>query len=117
MAHEREHGGAGIVVAFALGALAGAVVALLFAPAKGEDTRDLLTEKAREGRDKVKEYVYDLVEKKLFTGYIDWNDGELISIDAAKIETNKCPRCGGELELAGKGVVECPYCGTEIFLS
>ncbi|MGD1996787.1 MAG: hypothetical protein PVH62_08445 [Anaerolineae bacterium] len=68
-------------------------------------------------RDQVKEYVYDLVSKKLFTGYINWDDGELISVDAARMETNKCPHCGGELELAGKGVVECPYCGTEIFLS
>lgn len=67
-------------------------------------------------RDQLKAWVYDLVNKGLFTGYINWDDGDLISVDAAKIETNRCPRCGGELELAGKGVVECPYCGTEIFL-
>ena len=41
-----------VVVAFALGALAGAAVALLYAPASGEETRRRLAEKAREGRDR-----------------------------------------------------------------
>ncbi len=70
----------------------------------------------RVSRDTVKEWVYDLVNKGLFTGYINWDQGDLISVDAAQMRTNKCPHCGGELELAGKGVVRCPYCGTEIFL-
>jgi gas vesicle protein len=43
------------MVAFVLGALAGATVALLFAPASGEETREYLGEKAREGRAKVRE--------------------------------------------------------------
>jgi gas vesicle protein len=55
MAEERNSGATGVVVAFTLGALVGAAVALLFAPAKGEETRDFLGEKAREGRDKVAE--------------------------------------------------------------
>lgn len=55
MSNERDHGGAGVVVAFALGALAGAVVALLFAPAKGEETRGFITDKAKEGRERVKD--------------------------------------------------------------
>ncbi|MCS7178185.1 MAG: zinc ribbon domain-containing protein [Anaerolineae bacterium] len=70
----------------------------------------------RVSRDTIKEWVYDLVHKGLFTGYINWDQGDLISADAAQMRTNKCPHCGGELELAGKGVVHCPYCGTEIFL-
>jgi gas vesicle protein len=44
-----------VMVAFVLGALAGAAVALLFAPASGEDTREFLGEKAREGRARLKE--------------------------------------------------------------
>ena len=49
-------GHAGVVVAaFLLGAVAGAVTALLAAPAKGEETRDVLGKKAREGRDMANE--------------------------------------------------------------
>lgn len=61
-------------------------------------------------------YIYDLVGKKLFTGYVDWKGGTLQSIEASKIPEHNCPNCGGQVELAGKGVVKCPYCGSEIFL-
>ena len=39
-------------VTFALGALTGAVVALLCAPATGEETRRRLADRAREGRER-----------------------------------------------------------------
>jgi gas vesicle protein len=48
-------GGSGVgnlTLAFILGAAAGAAVALLFAPATGEETRELLGQKMREGQDK-----------------------------------------------------------------
>ena len=50
----RDDGGAAgtMIVAFVLGALTGAAVALLLAPASGEETRRLLSEKAKEGREK-----------------------------------------------------------------
>jgi gas vesicle protein len=41
-----------VVVAFVLGAITGAAVALLVAPATGEETRRMLAEKAREGRER-----------------------------------------------------------------
>jgi gas vesicle protein len=44
-----------VVVAFTLGALAGAAVALLYAPASGEETRRRLAEKAREGRERAQQ--------------------------------------------------------------
>ena len=44
-----------MLVAFVIGALTGAAVALLYAPATGEDTREFLGHKAREGKAKARE--------------------------------------------------------------
>jgi gas vesicle protein len=41
-----------LLVAFVAGAVAGAAVALLFAPASGDDTRDYIGQRAREGRER-----------------------------------------------------------------
>jgi len=46
-----------VLVAFTLGALVGAVVALLFAPARGEETREMLGERARESAQKTREFL------------------------------------------------------------
>lgn len=50
MARDESVGGGTVVLAFIAGAVTGAAVALLFAPATGDDTRQLLADKAREGR-------------------------------------------------------------------
>ena len=50
MARDDSAGAGSILLAFILGAVSGAAVALLYAPASGRDTRDYLGEKAREGR-------------------------------------------------------------------
>jgi gas vesicle protein len=50
-----DRGAGGVMVAFMLGAIAGAAVALLVAPATGEETRRKLGEKARESREKAAE--------------------------------------------------------------
>jgi gas vesicle protein len=44
-----------VIVAFVLGAVTGAAVALLMAPASGEETRRILGDRAREGRDRAQE--------------------------------------------------------------
>ncbi len=44
-----------VIVAFVLGAVTGAAVALLMAPVSGEETRRRLGDKAREGRERAEE--------------------------------------------------------------
>jgi gas vesicle protein len=43
------------MLAFLLGAVSGAAVALLYAPATGRETREFLGDKAREGRERAAE--------------------------------------------------------------
>ena len=52
MARDSDGHAGAVLMAFVLGALSGAAVALLWAPITGEATRHLLNDKAREGRDR-----------------------------------------------------------------
>lgn len=54
---KEDGGGAAgtVIVAFVLGAMTGAAIALLMAPASGDETRRILAEKARDGREKANE--------------------------------------------------------------
>lgn len=68
-------------------------------------------------REEVQNLLYDLVGRGLFSGYVNWDKGMLYSEQASELrERSTCAVCGGQLELAGQGVIRCPYCGTEYFL-
>jgi hypothetical protein len=68
-------------------------------------------------RDEVQAMLHELVGMGLFSGYINWEKGVLYSQETSKLrDLNRCLNCNGQLTLAGKGVVTCPYCGTEYFL-
>ena len=57
---EAERGGVpGFLTGLALGALAGATLAMILAPQSGEDTRDLLLAKAREAGERARDTAGD----------------------------------------------------------
>jgi DNA-binding Lrp family transcriptional regulator len=65
----------------------------------------------------IKEWIYALVEAQKFSGYIDWGAGLLYSKAAEVLrQAGRCPNCGGKLGMAGKGIIHCENCGSEIFL-
>lgn len=69
-------------------------------------------------RETVEDMIRSVVGKQLFSGAIDWKRGILYSVDSQKlVGEQKCPNCGGDLRFAGKGLVTCPYCGSEVFLT
>ncbi len=68
-------------------------------------------------REEVEALVRSLVGKNLFSGAINWKEGILYSEEATTLLNQKrCPNCGGELDIAGKGVIQCPWCGAEVFV-
>jgi len=80
------------------------------------DINDLAIE-MQASRNEVQQMVHQLVGLGLYSGYINWDEGTLYSREASQLrQLTNCEHCGGKLELAGKGIIRCPYCGTEYFL-
>jgi gas vesicle protein len=55
MARDEGAGAGTVLLAFILGAISGAAVALLYAPVAGKETREFLGERAKEGRARASE--------------------------------------------------------------
>jgi hypothetical protein len=85
--------------------------------ARGQIRLDELAQELNAPRDLLRDWIYQLVRRGEFTGYMNWNEGLIYSAEAKKLSAaGRCPRCGGDLALAGKGVIRCEHCGSEIFL-
>jgi hypothetical protein len=83
---------------------------------QGKVTLNTIMVEQHLSRDQVQNYIYELVQQGLFSGYIDWKNATFYSQDASRVGSNKCPNCGGVREIVGKGIVKCPYCGVELFI-
>jgi hypothetical protein len=80
------------------------------------DISDIVIE-LQSGLPAVKDMVYKLVGMGVFSGYVNWDEGVLYSAEVSALrDTTQCKHCGGAVTLAGKGVLKCPFCGTEYFL-
>ena len=60
---KNDIGPGALLVAFVAGAIAGAAVALLYAPAAGEDTREYLGRRAREESDRARRNITTAFDK------------------------------------------------------
>ena len=68
--------------------------------------------------DSVRNMVHQLVGLQVFSGYVNRKDVVLYSGEARELrELTHCKNCGGAIQLVGKGVLNCRFCGTEYFLS
>lgn len=85
---------------------------------QGKVTIGELVAELEASRENVEDMIRNLVGKQLFSGAINWEKGILYSVESQELTADrKCPNCGGELTFAGKGLVVCPYCGSEVFLT
>ena len=63
MDDDRDSGAASVLLAFLLGGMTGAALALLYAPRSGQETRDLLAERVRDTADRSRQIRDDVVGK------------------------------------------------------
>ena len=85
---------------------------------QGQVSISELVAELQEPRENIEEMIRNLVGKRLFSGAINWDKGILYSVESQTLTDGKtCPNCGGEIEFAGKGLLECPWCGSEVFLT
>jgi gas vesicle protein len=63
MSDDRSSGASGIILSFLMGGLTGAALAILFAPRSGKETRDLLGERLREGKERGRDLKERVVTK------------------------------------------------------
>ena len=85
---------------------------------RGQVTINELVAEMQLPPEEIKQMIQNLVGKQLFSGAVNWDKGILYSVESQKLTGNgKCPNCGGDLKFAGKGLIQCPFCGSQVFLT
>jgi hypothetical protein len=102
MARDDGAGAGSVLLAFLLGAVTGAAVALLYAPAPGRETRDYLGEKAREGRERATAAAEKGRQVMLSLDRLEHPD----FVTATGFANVPFPACLGPLRYADRGPLE-----------
>jgi hypothetical protein len=78
---------------------------------------EALSQELKINRSELRQWIYTQAQRGQLHGFTDWAGGWVYSrpVNAPWKDTNRCPHCGGQLDLAGKGVIECMYCKVEVF--
>jgi hypothetical protein len=83
--------------------------------ARGKVRLEMLMRLLDATHEQVRDWIYQLVQRGQFRGYINWQEGILYSSYAKHIgENSQCPQCGGKLSPAGASTIRCEHCGTVI---
>lgn len=84
--------------------------------ARGKITLAELGTELKVGPELVRQWTSWLALRRQLHGFADWNGGYLYAQDVdALLARGECPHCGGTLEVAGKGLIQCQHCGVEVF--
>jgi hypothetical protein len=84
---------------------------------QGKATLDSLAGELKVSGALLRRWIYSLAQRGQLHGFADWSAGIVYSQDGQQIlAQNLCPHCGGKLDVAGKGLIACVYCGVEMFL-
>jgi len=64
-------------------------------------------------QDMARRWVQALAQRGCLHGFANWDRGWVYS---QPVGQDRCPHCGGQQEMVGKGVIQCQHCGVEVFL-
>jgi gas vesicle protein len=98
---DRDEFGA-FLVGFVVGGLTGAVVALLFAPQSGEETRALIKDKSIELRDRASTSAEDLIARAEATA----SEYRARADELTKLARERASELANEVRERGKGAIE-----------
>lgn len=85
--------------------------------ARGQMSMQDLSQELQTPEALIKTWLYQLVRRGHFSGYVDWDQQIVYSRQRGALTAqNSCPNCTAALNLAGQGIIGCQYCGAEIFL-
>ncbi len=85
--------------------------------AQGQVTMAELSRELRTPESLIRQWLYQLVRRGRFSGYVDWQSDTVFSQERPQLlQRHTCPNCTAHLELVGQGIIGCTYCGAEIFI-
>jgi hypothetical protein len=77
-----------------------------------------LTRELKLSQTRLVELLKASMQRGVFAGFVDWKQQLVSSAEVSTLRgAGSCPGCGGQMNLAGRGVEVCPFCRAEVFLA